>query len=163
VNNNLHTNSFHILRIYKFHISIDAKVRIGTNVCVLKIYLYRMSQKHFYIHVLFVIWGTNKHKRAYLHVIPFRYACIEYFWNSRHVFFPSWDIFETFCILYRSLFHFPLRLLLVSLKCISVGTTLRSCLPSIIVIEILTCLQDTEKSRFVSANREASALFLHCA
>jgi len=78
-------------------------------------------------------------------------------------FFSSCDIFETFCILYRSLFHFPLRLLLVSLKCISVGTISRSCLPSVIVIEIFTCLQDTEKSRFVSANREASALFLYCA
>jgi len=81
----------------------------------------------------------------------------------RGMFFLPSDIFETFCILYRSLFHFPLRLLLVSLKCISVGTTSRSCLPSVIVIEIFTCLQDTEKSRFVSANREASALFLHCA
>lgn len=85
----------------------------------------------------------------------YMYACTEYFSAaSRHVFLPSCDIFETFCILYRSLFHFPLRLSPRFSKTHIYWNDLAIMFTSGIIIGVLTRLQDTEKSRFVSANRE---------
>lgn len=72
---------------------------------------------------------------------------------ARHdLFFPSCDIFETFCTMYRSLFHRHLS------PHFSKIHTSWSDLAIIYhpgsLLGVLTRLQNTEKSRFVSANRE---------
>ena len=103
MNNNLHTNFF-LIRMYKFIWVLNAKARIGSNVCVLEIYIQDVPKA--FLHISFVIREANEH------AIPFRSYIYAYtvFMRFAACFFFLIATFETFCILYRSLFHFPLRL-----------------------------------------------------